>query len=183
MLGREGPVRRRKLLLHVESSSAGRFTMAACGRKRRTMSRRLRAALGALAGLLVVVQGFRIDRTNPPVEQDVAAPASVEALLRHACYNCHSHETVWPWYSHVAPVSWLLAHDVSEGRRELDFSTWTAYPPARKIRKLRKSADEVAKGKMPPWYYALVHPEARLTAAERAMLDAWTAEAIGRLGP
>ena len=113
----------------------------------------------------------------------MAAPAGVDALLRRACYNCHSHETVWPWYSHVAPVSWLLAHDVSEGRRELDFSTWTAYPPARKIRKLRKSADEVAKGKMPPWYYALVHPEARLTAAERAMLDAWTVEAIGRLGP
>ena len=119
--------------------------MAACGRKRRTMSRRLRAALGALAGLLVVVQGFRIDRTNPPVEQDVAAPAGVEALLRRACYNCHSHETVWPWYSHVAPVSWLLAHDVSEGRRELNFSTWAAYPAAKKVRKLRKSADEVAK--------------------------------------
>jgi len=147
------------------------------------MSRRLRAALGALAGLLVVVQGFRIDRTNPPVEQDVAAPASVEALLRRACYNCHSHETVWPWYSHVAPVSWLLAHDVSEGRRELNFSTWAAYPAAKKVRKLRKSADEVAKRKMPPWYYALVHPEARLADGEREMLRAWTAEEIARLAP
>ena len=79
------------------------------------MARRLRIAVGALAGALLAVQAFRIDRTNPPVEQDVAAPAGVEALLRRACYNCHSHETVWPWYSHVAPVSWLLAHDVSDG--------------------------------------------------------------------
>ena len=147
------------------------------------MTRRLRIAFAALAGLLVVAQAFRIDRTNPPVEQDVAAPAGVEALLRRACYNCHSHETVWPWYSHVAPVSWLLAHDVSEGRREVDFSTWAAYPPAKKIRKLRKSADEVAKGKMPPWYYALVHPEAHLTDPEREMLRVWTAAEIGRLGP
>jgi len=157
--------------------------MAAPGRKRRTMARGLRVAFGALAGFLIAVQAFRIDRTNPPVEQDVAAPAGVEALLRRACYNCHSHETVWPWYSHAAPVSWLLAHDVSEGRREINFSTWAAYPPAKKIRKLRKSAEEVAKGKMPPWYYALVHPEARLAAGEREMLRAWTVAEIGRLGP
>src|SRR5437667_10519945 len=130
------------------------------------MARRLRIAVGALAAVLIAAQAFRIDRTNPPVEQDVAAPAGVDALLRRACYNCHSHETVWPWYSHVAPVSWLLAHDVSEGRRELDFSTWTAYPPARKIRKLRKSADEEHKGKMTPWSNALVNTEGRLTAAE-----------------
>ena len=147
------------------------------------MTRRLRVASGALAAALVGMQAFRTDRTNPPVERDVAAPAGVEALLRRACYNCHSHETVWPWYSHVAPVSWLVAHDVSEGRRELNFSTWTAYPAAKKVRKLRKSAEEVTKRKMPPWYYALVHPEARLADAEREMLRTWSAEEIRRLGP
>jgi len=147
------------------------------------MTRRLRLALGTLAGAFLAVQAVRIDRTNPPVEQDVAAPAAVEGLLRRACYNCHSHETAWPWYSHLAPVSWLLAHDVAEGRRELDFSAWAAYPPAKKVRKLRKSADEVAKGKMPPWYYTLVHAEARLAPGEREMLRAWTAEEIGRLSP
>src|SRR5437764_11402850 len=122
------------------------------------MARRLRIAVGALAGALLAVQAFRIDRTNPPVEQDVAAPAGVEALLRRACYNCHSHETVWPWYSHVAPVSWLLAHDVSEGRRELNFSTWPAYRGAKKARRPGKPATEVAKGKMRPGHTALVHP-------------------------
>src|SRR5436309_14489602 len=101
------------------------------------MARRLRIAVGALAGVLIAAQAFRIDRTNPPVEQDVAAPAGVEALLRRACYNCHSHETVWPWYSHVAPVSWLLAHDVPEGRLELNFPPCAAYPGAKKVRNVR----------------------------------------------
>src|ERR1043166_4935560 len=106
-----------------------RFTMPPPGRKRRTMTRGLRLAFAALGGLLVAAQAFRIDRTNPPVEQDVAAPAGVEALLRRACYNCHSHETVWPWYSHVAPVSWLLAPDVSEGGRGDNFLPLAAAPP------------------------------------------------------
>jgi heme-binding protein len=137
------------------------------------MPRTLRVAAASLAGLLVAIQAFRIERASPPVAQDVGAPAEVESVLRRACYNCHSHETVWPWYSHVAPVSWLVAHDVSDGRRELNFSAWAAYPPAKKARKLQKCAAEVAKGKMPPWYYRLVHPEARLDAREREVLQAW----------
>ena len=82
----------------------------------------------ALGALLVGIQAVPISRTNPPVEADVDAPAPVKALLRRACYDCHSHETVWGPHTYVAPISWLVAHDVKEGREELNFSRWEAGP-------------------------------------------------------
>jgi hypothetical protein len=131
--------------------------------------------------LLLGVQAFRVERTNPPVTGEVAAPAGVQAVLRRACYDCHSYETRWPWYSGVAPVSWLVAHDVQEGREELDLSAWTAYPPKKQVKKLREVAEQVAEGEMPPWYYVLLHPEARLNDAEVAVLRAWTESQASRL--
>jgi hypothetical protein len=141
----------------------------------------VRRALLVLALLLVGAQAFRIDRDNPPVVRDVDAPPPVHELLRRACYDCHSNETQWPWYSAVAPVSWLLAHDVDEGRGELNFSTWDAYPAAKKAKKLKETADEVAEGEMPPWYYVMMHAPARLSEADRAALAAWTAAERTRL--
>jgi hypothetical protein len=129
-----------------------------------------------VTAFLVIAQVFRIDRTNPPIVQDVAAPPEVDGLLRRACYDCHSNETVWPWYSQVAPVSWLLARDVREGRQELNFSTWNAYESAKKIKKLEKSAEEAAEGEMPPWFYVAVHRDAALSPADVERLRAWTAE-------
>ena len=145
-----------------------------------TMPRLGKAAL-VFVGLVAAAQLVPVERTNPSVTSDVPAPPEVKALLRRACYNCHSHETVWPWYSAVAPVSWLVGHDVQEGRDELDFSAWDAYRPQKKIKKLKKSAEEIAEAEMPPWYYRVMHPESRLAAADQERLRAWTAEEIGKL--
>jgi hypothetical protein len=142
----------------------------------------LKRAVWLGIAFLVVAQFFRIDRTNPPVAQDVAAPRDIDGLLRRACYDCHSNETVWPWYSQIAPVSWLLARDVREGRRELNFSTWDAYDPMRKAKKLKESADEAAEGGMPPWFYVAVHREAALSPADVERLRAWTAAERAKLG-
>jgi hypothetical protein len=132
-------------------------------------------ALGVAAGVLLAAQAFRIDRRNPPVEHEIAASVELRDLLRRACYDCHSNATVWPWYGGVAPASWLLAHDVREGRRKLNFSGWGTYGSARRAKALRESAEEVAEGEMPPWYYRLLHREARLTPEEVATLRAWAA--------
>jgi hypothetical protein len=146
------------------------------------MVRYLRRALWLALVALVIAQAFRIDKTNPPVQQDVAAPPEVAAVLRRACYDCHSNETVWPWYSNVAPVSWLLAHDVHEGRRELNFSVWNAYDAKKQTKKLKETAEEVAEGEMPPWYYRVVHRDAGLSQADTKLLRTWTAEAKVKLG-
>jgi heme-binding protein len=124
--------------------------------------------------ILVVIQFVPVERVNPPIEAEVPAPANVRAILRRACYDCHSNETVWPWYSQVAPFSWLLVRDVQEGRAELNFSTWNQYSTRQQVKKLKESWQEVSEGKMPPWYYLPVHRAARLAAEDRTALYHWT---------
>ena len=140
-----------------------------------------RIALGALA-LLAAAQAVPVRRDNPPVEADLQAPPQVKALLRRACYDCHSHETVWPLQAYVAPISWLVAHDVQEGREELNFSRWGGEEPRRAAKRARKVAKEVEEHEMPPWLYLLAHPEARLTEADRSLLAAW-ADGLARGDP
>jgi hypothetical protein len=128
--------------------------------------------LGILLAL-IVMQFAPVERTNPPVEEEVRSPANVRAILKRACYDCHSNETRWPWYSHVAPVSWLVAHDVHEARKHLNFSTWNQYNPKRQARKLNATSEEVDEGEMPLWYYLAVHRDAALSDADRALLREW----------
>ncbi len=127
---------------------------------------------------LGAIQLVPVDRTNPPVETEVPATPEVRSVLRRACYDCHSNETVWPWYSRIAPVSWLVARDVQEGREELNFSTWNLYTTKEQLKKLKKSGEEVAEGEMPPRMYLPPHPDARLSADDRALLRAWS-QAVG----
>jgi len=144
-------------------------------------SRRARVLAVAGYSLLVLAaaaQVVPVERGNPPVTADLRAPPEVHAVLRRACYDCHSNETVWPWYAGVAPVSWLVARDVREGRDELNFSAWDPAAP-RAAKALRKCAEELREGEMPPGPYVALHPQARLGEAERALLLGWL-DAAGR---
>ncbi len=148
------------------------------------MNRRLvfRAVL-VLAAALVLLQFVPIERTNPSGGAEVPAPPEVRAILKRACYDCHSNETTWPWYSRVAPFSFLLGRDVREGRREINFSTFANDPLKRRQRKWMEIPEQVQKGEMPPWFYTAVHPEARLSDADRAALVRWAQESGRREGP
>ena len=141
------------------------------------MKKWLRLAGVAAAITLIVVQFVPVDRTNPPARGQPPASTEVQAILRRACYDCHSNETNWPWYSHVAPASLLMSRDVKEGRREVNFSTWENYDARRRARKLNEIAKEVREGDMPPWYYTPIHPEAKLSAADRVLIVNWTTQA------
>lgn len=140
------------------------------------MRRSLKLVVGAVV-VFAAAQLLRCERSNPVVTQDVAAPADVAPILRRACYDCHSNETTWPWYAHVAPVSWLLHRDVVDGRRHLNFSEWDKVPADRRGRKLQGVAREVASGDMPLWFYLPMHPAARLSSAEKARLQDWAKSA------
>ncbi|MDR3672177.1 MAG: heme-binding domain-containing protein [Holophaga sp.] len=124
----------------------------------------------------VVIQFIPVSRTNPPVEGDIPTPPEVKAILRASCYDCHSNETVWPWYSRVAPVSWLVSSDASEGRGRFNFSTWNRYDPQRQAALRARIIREVRGGDMPPWYYTIKHTGAKLDAGQRALLEAWAAQ-------
>jgi hypothetical protein len=118
---------------------------------------------------LIAIQFFQPDRTNPPVNpastfDAVARPdPGTAAIIQRACQDCHSNSTVWPWYSRIAPVSWLIAGDVKEGRAHLNFSEWSYYGPDMSMMKLKQICGEVKEGGMPLWQYRLLHPAARLS--------------------
>lgn len=139
--------------------------------KSKTFSRLAVAAVAAAA----LIQFIPVNKTNPPVEQEPYMPDSVKVVLSKACYDCHSNETKWPWYSRIAPISWLVAWDVKEGRAELNFSTWNRMAPEKRDRMWHEVWEMVEKGEMPPMIYTPAHPEARLTDAEKETLRAWTA--------
>lgn len=118
------------------------------------------AAGAILFGILQLIPYGR-NHVNPPVVKAVTWNSSdTEALAQRACYDCHSNETVWPWYSNIAPVSWLIQHDVEEGRSRLNFSDWKGLNPGFIV-------DMIQEGEMPPSSYILLHPSARLSDAEK----------------
>ena len=130
----------------------------------------------AVIVVLVAIQFVPLTTTNPPVESDIPTSPEVKAILRGACYDCHSNETVWPWYSQIAPISWLIARDVQEGRAELNFSTWNQYSTQQQVKKLKESWEDIAEGEMPPWFYLAIHREVRLSDADRALLRQWAVQ-------
>jgi hypothetical protein len=122
---------------------------------------------------LVVIQLVPVERTNPPVTSPLIAPERVAGILKRACYDCHSNETRWPWYAHVAPVSWLVADDVVKGRKELNFSVWGEYSKAKRSSKADSMAEQVEEGKMPLPKYVRVHGDAKLSPEDVKAIREW----------
>jgi hypothetical protein len=143
----------------------------------RNLPQGLKTTAFIIVVILLLSQAFRIDRANPPVRLDLVAAPDVKSVLRRACYDCHSNETVWPWYSGVAPVSWLVGSDVKGARRHLNFSEWGTYDAGKQSNKLSAIAEEVRDGEMPLWYYSMIHRDSRLDASDQAKILAWTEEA------
>jgi len=122
------------------------------------------------------MQLIPLERSNPPVTAEVDAPDGVKAVLQRACYDCHSHQTTWPWYAYVAPVSFLIAHDVEHARKHLNFSTWDRYSPEKARKKIDEILEVVEEDEMPLYYYVWLHSEARLSPADRAEIESWVAQ-------
>jgi cytochrome c551/c552 len=137
--------------------------------------------LGFVLAAFAIAQLIPVARDNPPVESEVPVTPEARAVLVRACFDCHSNQTVWPWYSKVAPGSWLLAKDVREGRAELNYSSWSRYSAKKQRKLLRETLEEVKKGEMPLWIYLFGHPEARLSDADREALQRWVDERIAAL--
>ena len=141
-----------------------------------------RRALVAVACAFVAAQAIRFEQSNPPVTRDLAAPPAVQLALHHACYDCHSNETSWPWFAELAPVSWLVHYDVTRGRKHLNFSTWDAYTsdPGTQLQKLKNIQKAMTADDMPPWYYRLLHPDSGLSESQRDAVTRWASEQISK---
>ena len=142
-------------------------------------TRLLRWSLFGLLVVLGVSQLVPIDRSNPPSDpgRDITArlspPPPVAAAFERSCRDCHSYQTRWPWYSRVAPISWVVAEDVKDGRRNLNFSEWAAYDQSRAAAKLQDICDEVTSGDMPDFKYTLIHRQAVLSPQEVSAICDW----------
>jgi hypothetical protein len=137
-------------------------------REERTMKKGVIALV--LFGLLQLVP---VDRSNPPVRAGFFGPDRVEQILKRSCYDCHSYETRWPWYSRIAPISFMVAHNVKEARAELNFSEWRTYGSAKRAEIGAEMIDLIEKNEMPPPLYAVMHGETRLSGAELETLRNW----------
>ncbi len=139
----------------------------------------------ALVATFVLLQFTNPPRTNPPVVSDLMAknapPPQVAAMLHAACYDCHSSETKWPWYSRVAPMSWLIANDVNDGRKNLNLSDWPNDNPTRAAKRLEDMSEEIGYGEMPPKKYTAIHTDARLTPSQLKELTDWLDSEASRM--
>jgi hypothetical protein len=146
-------------------------------------------AVVILVVLSAAIQLIRPDRSNPPVDRantisaHLPVPPDVQRILDHSCRDCHTNNTVWPWYSNVAPVSWFVAHDVHEGRDEMNFSEWGDYDRDTMEEQLEHICSEVRDGHMPIKGYTLAHPGTALTPPQVEAICRWTKEAAKHLPP
>ena len=135
--------------------------------------------LGGLVALLIASQLIPnelpdVETSNPgDIMGSGLVSQDVSILLKKSCYSCHSNETQYPWYSHVAPSSWLVARDVRAARKELNFSMWQDYDMMEKLEKLDDISIEVGEGEMPLPIYTLMHPSAKLDDKQREFIVAW----------
>ncbi len=133
------------------------------------MSKRVKQVSIAALVVLAAMQLVRPARTNPSSDPGGAIDArlpnatQMHGVVNRACRDCHTNQTTWPWYSEVAPVSWLVIHDVVDGRRAVNFSEWATYEPSRQSKLLKDACEEVSNGEMPVRAYTWMHPGTKLT--------------------
>lgn len=121
----------------------------------------------------IMLQFFQIDKNNPPVNKEVDflkiknTPEAVATTIRNACYDCHSNETKYPWYSNIQPVAWFMKEHFEEGRKALNFSTFATYTPEQQMDKMNDAAKVIREDEMPLDSYLIMHSEAQLTAQKK----------------
>ncbi len=125
--------------------------------------------------LLIAIQFIPTNKTNPPVNSAITLNASDEVMviLKKSCYDCHSHETTWPGYSAIAPISWNIIGHVNDGRKALNFSEWKNINPEIKIKRLKRSIKTVNNGMMPLPNYIRLHDEAVMSDADKKIIVDW----------
>lgn len=146
----------------------------------------LKIAFIVLAVTFIAIQFYRPDFNNPPVVESEnlftgQVPENVKAILVRSCNDCHSNETVYPWYSQISPSSWFLANHIDEGRSEMNFSKWNTYETRRKDHKLEEICEMVESREMPLPSYLWIHWDAKLSDEEIKTLCEWTKQESEKL--
>lgn len=151
------------------------------------MSRYIRISGWGLFIVLIIIQITppRLPETSPATENDLfnhaSVPDDIGNIIKNSCYDCHSNETHYPWYSYVAPVKWLISGDINGGRHELNFSNWNEMRLRDQVKILEDISEEVDEGEMPLKIYTIMHRNARLSKAERQKIVDWTEDMTNQI--
>jgi len=131
-----------------------------------------------IAGIIILIgiQFIPVDRTNPPTSGEFKAPDQVKAVIQQSCFDCHSHETDWPWYSFIAPASWVVIRDVNEAREHLNFSRWDTLTAEEREDMQEEIWEEVSEGEMPLSMYTFAHPGTKPTEEDKQILYEWVVD-------
>lgn len=139
----------------------------------------MKRILYLLLAVFLFFQLFPVTRENPPVTSEIVTSQEVKDILKRSCYDCHSNETIWPAYSYVFPVSYLVTNHVTEGREELNFSEFGNLQERKQNKKIYEVWEQVEEGEMPPKDYLLLHPSARLSEKDKEILKNWANQSSG----
>ena len=143
------------------------------------MKKILKIIIIVFAALIILIQLYKPERfttaevTDNHITKKLNVTPDVEKILKRSCYDCHSNHTSWPWYSNIAPMSWLVIDDVSRGRGKMNFSEWGKLSASKQEIKLDKICEEVTEGEMPLKPYLLIHKDAELSQADKDLLCNW----------
>lgn len=141
---------------------------------------RTKLVLIVIVGLFVILQLIPLNQINPDVIQDVTAPSEIKAILKTSCYDCHSNETVWPWYSRIAPGSFLITRDVNEGRKHLNFSDFSEMDLFDSTDIADEIIEVMEEEEMPILPYLLLHPNASLSDSQTNAIIEWANTLYGK---
>ncbi len=152
------------------------------------MKKILKIVLIILVVGLVAIQFFNrpdmsttAEITPGHITKVMTVPANVESILKRSCYDCHSDHTVWPWYSSIAPASWLVGDDVVTGRKKMNFSQWGKMPTAKQEARLNEICEEIKSDEMPLPPYLILHGDAKLSQADKDILCGWVEAELKKL--
>ncbi len=121
----------------------------------------------------MIIQFFPVKRDNPRITADFYTPAVVKNIFAKGCYDCHSNQTKWPWYAYIAPVSWIVAQDVNEGRAHLNFSDWGNYSGEKRAKLMGEIWEELDEERMPPGLYLFMHSDSKISIEEKSLIKSW----------
>ena len=122
------------------------------------------------------IQFVEVEKANPPVTADLNAQSEVKNIFKNSCYDCHSNETKWPWYSKIAPASWLISKDVIDGRKHLNFSEWGKFYSDKRTTLKKEIWDQINQEEMPGDIYTIMHPGAKLDMIQKNIIKKWVSQ-------
>lgn len=152
------------------------------------MKKAAKIVIVLIGAAFLILQFFQIDKTNPAIVQAetleavVAVPADVQEILGRSCNDCHTHNSLYPWYAYVQPSGWFLKDHIDDGRKHLNLSRFATYEPKKQKKKLEEICDEVNAAEMPLPSYLWIHRDAVLSESDKKALCDWTKEAISAIG-